>query len=332
MSSKGGDTQKVSNEPWGALQPYLTGNAAGKKGKYPAATGMLPEAEKLYKSGPGFYTPFDPAQTQSQNMALQYANNFGSMYSPYMQAGQFALNAPDLENNPYLEPYMQAATRPLEQQLAFGTLPGIRSDFIGSQGGGTSTRQGVAEGIAQGLTNQAIGDTRAKIASQAYGQGLDQQARALALYPQILQQGLTPSQIYGSVGAQRQGAANQQQTDPYQRLNAYAGILNPTMGGGYGTQTQPNPNQGNWLQDASSLAATAASLYSIFSDERLKDNVELIGEINGFNKYKWTWNKRAALLGLSGEGEGVMADEVELTKPEAVSMKAGYKVVDYGKL
>lgn len=264
--SKGGDTQKVSNDPWGPLQPYLTGNAAGKKGKYPAATGMLPEAEKLYKSGPGFYTPFDPAQTQSQNMALQYANNFGSMYSPYMQAGQFALNAPDLENNPYLEPYMQAATRPLEQQLAFGTLPGIRSDFIGSQGGGTSTRQGVAEGIAQGLTNQAIGDTRAKIASQAYGQGLDQQARALSLYPQILQQGLTPSQIYETVGGQRQGAANQQQIDAYRKLQEYAGILNPVMGGGYGTQKQPNPSAGSSLGDIGALLAGSGALWSAWNN------------------------------------------------------------------
>lgn len=389
--SKGGEKQQVSNDPWAYLQPYLTGMPGGSgKNKIPARTGLMPEAERLYNNGPGFFTPFDPAQIAGQEARLGFAQNFPTLQKPYQDATQFGLfggfnpennpyapqgltgavggglnalgsgnpyqggmlgatlggpsansnpfgiggavrsslagpstgsnpfginnaiqfglNAPNIKNNPYLGQYMDAATRPLTQQLEMGQLPSIRSQAAdaGQQG---SSRQGVAEGVARGLTNQAIGDTRAQIANQAYGQGLgaqanainaaqqsygqdiqrqlagvglaqqsygqdinrqlaglglanqsygqdiarqqgamnfagnagsqafDQQARALALYPQMMQSGLLPSSLLSQVGAERQASANQQQTDPYARLQQYAGILGGLTGAG-GTSVQ----------------------------------------------------------------------------------------------
>lgn len=263
MKSNNNDKQKTVNEPWSAVQPYYSGQAGKNQ---PGRTGIFPEAERLYKNGAGFYTPFDPLQLSGQQGQLSYAQNFGSLYAPYLNASMGALNAPDLANNPYLEPYMQAATRPLEQQLQFSTMPGIRSQFTGAGQYGSS-RQGVAEGVAQGLTNQAIGDTRAKIASQAYGQGLDQQARAMSLFPQVMQQGQVPYDIVNQIGALRQQMTNQQQTDPYKRLQEYANILS---GGGNlgGTTTAPVQNPTSGAQDTAALMTALASMYSAWGGNK----------------------------------------------------------------
>lgn len=69
-----------------------------------------------------------------------------------------------------------------------------------------------------------------------------------------------------------------------------------------------------------------------FSDPALKDNVKKVGEQNGYNIYTWNWNDKAEHLGLKGEGMGVMADEVKLIKPEAVTLDRGYLKVDYSQL
>ena len=70
----------------------------------------------------------------------------------------------------------------------------------------------------------------------------------------------------------------------------------------------------------------------IWSDLRLKDDILLIGDRNGHNWYSWTWNKTAESLGLTGKCEGVIADEIELYRPDLVSMKDGYKSVNYSAL
>lgn len=80
------------------------------------------------------------------------------------------------------------------------------------------------------------------------------------------------------------------------------------------------------------LANLGIQAWGMFSDRRLKSNIKFIGEESGIRKYKWTWNKLAEALGLSGQGHGVMADEVEESHPDAVSIQDGYLIVDYQKL
>ena len=69
-----------------------------------------------------------------------------------------------------------------------------------------------------------------------------------------------------------------------------------------------------------------------FSDPQLKDDAHKIGESGGFNLYRWTWNKAAEKLGLKGKSQGVMADEVKAVRPDLVTEKDGYMMVDYGGL
>lgn len=77
------------------------------------------------------------------------------------------------------------------------------------------------------------------------------------------------------------------------------------------------------------LGGSGGGSGGMFSDSALKENVEKIGTQNGFNVYKWSWNDLAKDLGLYGESSGVLADEVEKVKPEAVSMNNGFKFVNY---
>jgi hypothetical protein len=68
------------------------------------------------------------------------------------------------------------------------------------------------------------------------------------------------------------------------------------------------------------------------SDVRLKENVTKIGEVDGHNWYSWTWNQKAADLGLEGDSEGVIAQEVQKTNPEYVAVNNGYLAVNYDGL
>lgn len=74
------------------------------------------------------------------------------------------------------------------------------------------------------------------------------------------------------------------------------------------------------------LGAYSAGL---FSDDRLKANIEHTGYENGIPTYQWEWNEKAADLNLYGKSYGTLASEVEKVRPDAVSVKDGFKVVNY---
>lgn len=85
----------------------------------------------------------------------------------------------------------------------------------------------------------------------------------------------------------------------------------------------------------SGLAKAAGSAIASawpFSDNRLKTNIKRIGAKNGLGWYRWTWNKKAEALGLSGESEGYMASEVAKKNPKAVGERDGYATINYQML
>lgn len=74
-------------------------------------------------------------------------------------------------------------------------------------------------------------------------------------------------------------------------------------------------------------APLSSSLFSsVFSDERLKDDIEQVGELfDGQPVYKYRY------IGDPRWQIGLMAQEVEKTYPEAVTEIAGFKAVNYNK-
>lgn len=74
--------------------------------------------------------------------------------------------------NPYLPQQSQAITNQVNQNLQQQQLPGINSGAIAAGGFGGS-RQGIAQGLAIGQTNQALGNSLANLNFNAWNQ--DQQ-------------------------------------------------------------------------------------------------------------------------------------------------------------
>jgi len=88
------------------------------------------------------------------------------------------------------------------------------------------------------------------------------------------------------------------------------------------------------LSNAMGIADLGVEAYGagMFSDRRLKKDIEEAGEVNGHKWYKFTWNGVAEKLGLSGTTYGCMADEVYCKVNDAVILKDGFMFVLYGEL
>ena len=108
------------------------------------------------------------------------------------------------------------------------------------------------------------------------------------------------------------------------------GLPTGTFGTEAGTAGAFGPTQGSGLTGLMSGGggSSLASLGSFFaSDERLKEDIEKIGKQNGHNIYEWNYKDKEKFG--AGRFRGVMAHEVEVLKPEAVTNIDGYKAVNY---
>lgn len=76
----------------------------------------------------------------------------------------------------------------------------------------------------------------------------------------------------------------------------------------------------------------AAFKVGLFSDIRLKENIEHIGEVNGHHWYAWDWSEGAKELGLEGASQGFMAHEIFWSVPEAIGYRDGFITLDYDLL
>lgn len=145
----------------------------------------------------------------------------------------------------------------------------------------------------------------------------------LARNSQNVLQGYYNQQVQGL-----QGLA-QQPSNANAIASQMAGI-GQTLGQGQIASAQAQQaGQQQGVSNLMGLGGLGLAAYSAFSDRRLKDNIRHIDDRKGHKWYKWTWNKFAEDLGLSGDCEGVMADEIKETNPEAVGESNGYMTVDY---
>jgi hypothetical protein len=180
---------------------------------------------------------------------------------------QSSLMAPDVANNPYIGGVADVISNRMARQYNENLLPGIRSGAVASgQLGGS--RQGIAEGLAARGTSEATGDALAALYSDAYGQGLDAQGRALAVGPQTMQASMMPSQAVGQVGQFYRGQdemALQSDMDrynyneqlPYQNLSNYMNVL---QGAPWGSSTTGQGPKGNPITGALGGAMMGAAI------------------------------------------------------------------------
>jgi len=96
--------------------------------------------------------------------------------------------------------------------------------------------------------------------------------------------------------------------------------------------------QNQQAQQANTIGAIGGAAASFFSDVRLKEKLEKIGVLyiatlnTTLDWYLWNWNQVAQALVGDQPAEGVLAHEVQVLFPDAVSEKDGFMTVDYTRL
>ena len=114
----------------------------------------------------------------------------------------------DPANNEYLQAANQATTGMVTRNLNENILPQVRmgAEQAGGAYSGGSSRQGIAEGLAIGRTNQDLSDALAKANYGSYQAGLQQMQGAVNANAGVQDQQLFNPLTLGAVGAQNQAA------------------------------------------------------------------------------------------------------------------------------
>jgi hypothetical protein len=246
------------------------------------------------------------------------------------QFGASAQNQANAQNASALNQMGQFNAGQQQQANQFGA--GVANEFA-------LTNAGYGQQAA--LANQGA-QMQAQQANQSAGlQGNAQQLQAAGLLgnlgSQQQQMGLLDANTLNSYGTQQQETQQQALDRMYQQyllqqgygqqqfqnnLGLLGGIGNLYAGASTtGTQTS-TPSVG-------SMIGTAAQVASMFSDVRLKADIEPVGVVDGRNwyRYRYIWDEPGV------ERLGVMAQEIQKTDPDAVSVDAsGFLKVDYGRL
>lgn len=207
-----------------------------------------------------------------------------------------------------------------------GLQAGTQAQLAGIQGAGMGL-QGLQGAIGAG-----------QLGLQGYGQA-NQTAGTLANIGQQQlqgQQGIIglQSQLGGMQQQQQQNVINQAMQDynmaqqyPYQQYSFLSNLIRglpmqSTTQQNY--QAAPNP-----MSTLGGLGIAGAGIYGAMSDIRTKNNIKPVGRLkNGLTQYEF--NYKPEFGDPSIRYRGVMAQEVEQIRPEAVGvLPNGYKYVNY---
>ena len=226
-------------------------------------------------------------------------------------------------------------------------LAGFGAGLQNQQAANQAIAQNFGQGTtAQQLQNQAIG--------QNFGQGQTAAQANNAMVAQQANQNLQSGQFANTAQQQALAQALQQRQMPINEIAALTSqsqIQNPQFGAYQGSNIAPAPianaaaqtaafNQNLYNQQTASANANMGGLFglggaalsnipeiaSLFSDIRLKSNIERIGtHKTGLGIYAYD---------IFGHREvGVMAQEAMILMPDAVSQhSSGYLMVNYGRL
>ena len=284
--------------------------------------------------------------TEQQRQGMQGISAAAGAAQPYYQAaaGLTAAGARGVGpltqaqirqyESPYIESVVDPTRRALEQQQAqersMLASQAIRAGAFGGDRAGLE-RANLARQQALGMA-QAI----SPLYQQGYGQALQTAVGQQQVQASDLQRQLAAGQQFGGLGTGAQAAALQgaqaqigagtleQQTQQADLTARYQQFLQER---GYPFQVAQflaNIAMGTGALSGSTTTTTQPT--SFFSDERMKENIKPIGEtFDGQTIYKYNYK------GEPGTQIGLIAQEVEQRKPEAVGMAGGMKTVDYDR-
>jgi hypothetical protein len=204
-------------------------------------------------------------------------------------------------------------------------MPAVRQSMVEYQPGGGS-RGDIVQGQIAGAASKNLAQNLAGLYGGAYTAAQERIPQFTQQYPTIMGAPMGMYGAMGDVGAQ-QRALQQEQLNQQQQAYEYTAQAPMTnlqqymanISGDYGGTSKSTPST------LSSLGQIIGIMGSI-SDVRAKENITPVGKYKGMNvydfNYKWSPERH----------RGLMAQEVEQVKPEAVGDINGLKYIDYGKV
>lgn len=308
----------------------MGGNIFGDGSGGPGVGGNLLDPLDLRKSG-STAAAQDAANLQSQSAMAgidEQRRQFDALQqilAPYVQAGlpgveglsDIQQQIAGLGAGP--DPNMGARLQQLQGSEAFRALEADRMGAVQNQlAQGGLTRSGAALQAAASVPT----DLALQLENQLYGR---EQSAFQNQLGTIGAQGDIFSTLagLGQASAAGVGAAGQ---------NTGASIAN-LLNRSSAAQAQGAANVANIEAGRNQgLATGGAALLSFFSDPRLKENMEPVGQIHDLTLYEWDWIE--PVRGLTGceMSIGYNADEVAEKYPHHVAQVGDYKAINYPAL
>jgi len=263
-------------------------------------------------TGRGGIDPFGYQDTQNRPEPVSHTTE-----DPYGIPGEFSFSMDEFRDDPYYQFLQEEASRGVNRSAA----------ARGSLGSG---------GTLANLQDRGL-----MVANKYYG---DEFARQGQTYDRNMKRGLGERDFdYQSQLANYDSMTNAATT----RYNQLAGLAGTgqtesnlgTLGQNYANQAGNWATQGANAQAAGTIGAanaqaqgtqnaigTGLGIWAAMSDPRLKRNIKRVGKVKEYATYlyQYLWSPQWYI--------GVMADEVQKIKPEAVTEVGGYLAVNYGAL
>lgn len=285
--SKGGGTTETTNEPWAELQPYLIGDGPNEAGYYvgdrlvstdpnyqpsggrlsraakwrdasEGTTGLFPQAQAIYDQGPHTFFPgqtyagFDPLQTQSQNLAIDYANSglnglLPATMDSYKNVVSGGLMSPD--SNPYLRDNISTMADIVKENAMTGAWSANDDRAVSTGNIGSSKYFQNQQGIMKDV-NEVIARNTNDMLTKNYNTGLNAMMSGFGMAPQMGNFGMSGSNLLNTIGKERQAMEQMgineakarhdfEYEAPWLHLNNYMSPLTGNYMGAGGTTTQP---------------------------------------------------------------------------------------------
>lgn len=189
-----------------------------------------------------------------------------------------------------------------------GGYQGLGQGLAGLSTGGAGLQAGLATGLAGGQAGLASG-----LGQSTAGQ-----------YDTLGQLGWQEATGVGNANANADLSAYNASGNFWNLLGGLGGMK--TSGGGT-VGGNALSGLGSTISGlGSSISSALPGVLAMFSDERLKEDIEPVGALfDGSNVYRYRYKGDAT------PRIGLLAQEVEKTRPDAVIEVGGYKAVDYGR-
>jgi len=246
MAGGGRSTTTVQNaDPWSGVQPYLRdlyGRAQGAADGTPTTP---------------FQGPFSPAPTPQMQQAVTGMTNLAQGMQGQGQGaideGQRILSGHYLQPSAYVNPAIEAITRPMVQAATERVLPqlGMAASDAGAFG---DTNHRFQQSLVARDVGQTVADTSARLMNEAW----DRERRMTALAPEMIGAGQrlqqAPWESLFQAGQAQQGldgyginealAQYRESIEaPWRAINPYANVIGGVGSMGGGSQTTQQPGQ-----------------------------------------------------------------------------------------